>query len=288
MRSEVPEKETVVCSFRDVAGRCKGGVVSGCIRARGAPGIGPSAGWAGYRSGPPLRRWRWSSRPRTTRLMRPAPAFARYRPSRGAPWRPPAAPRRGLSRVRHRNRVTWCLDTYARGCEAMNSRDGLRTRRRVRRSRGLCSFWSALDLTHNNHQTQEFIVHAIRIFLFLFSSRLLKHTKDLFVRESPGARRSFMTNFDDDCRHHSSQRAPVQGTHRLANPKVRERHSPLHASRGLGTPEAPPQGEEPSPRAKTMSAVGSLAAVPTVSGHSLRALKRASSKASKPVVRSSA
>jgi len=37
-----------------------------------------------------------------------------------------------------------------------------------------------------------------------------------------------------------------------------------------------------------MSAVGSLAAVPTVSGHSLRALKRASSKASKPVVRSGA
>ena len=75
---------------------------------------------------------------------------------------------------------------------------------------------------------------------------------------------------------------------RLANPKVRERHSPLHASRGLGTPEAPPQGEEPSPRAITMSAVGSLAAVPTVSSHSLRALKRASSKASKPVVRSGA
>ena len=147
MRSEVPEKETVVCSFRDVAGRCKGGVVSGCIRARGAPGIGPSAGWAGYRSGPPLRRWRWSSRPRTTRPMRPAPAFARYRPSRGAPWRPPAAPRRGLSRVRHRNRVTWCLDTYARGCDAMNSRDGLGTRRRVRRSSpSECSFWSARRL----------------------------------------------------------------------------------------------------------------------------------------------
>ena len=147
-----------------------------------------------------------------------------------------------------------------------------------------------LDLTHNNRQTHEFIVqYAISISLFLFSSRLLKHTEDLFVRESSGARRSFMTNFDDDCRHHhSSQRAPVQGTQRLANPKVRERHSPLHASRGLGTPEAPPQGEEPSPRAITMSAVGSLAAVPTVSGHSLRALKRASSKASKSVVRSGA
>lgn len=148
--------------------------------------------------------------------------------------------------------------------------------------------------THNNLQTHKFLVQLLSMrdqyFLFLFSSRLLKHTKDLFVRESPGARRSFMTNFDDDCRHHhhSSQRAPVQGTHRLANPKVRERHSPLHASRGLGTPEAPPQGEEPSPRAITMSAVGSLAAVPTVSGHSLRALKRASSKASKPVVRSGA
>lgn len=37
-----------------------------------------------------------------------------------------------------------------------------------------------------------------------------------------------------------------------------------------------------------MSAVGSLAAVPTVSGHSLRALKRANAKASKPVVRSGA
>ena len=192
MRSEVPEKETVVCSFRDVAGRCKGGVVSGCIRARGAPGIGPSAGSAGYRSGPPLRTRRQSSRPRTTRPMRPAPAFARYRPSRGAPWRPPAAPRRGFSRVRDRNRVTWCLDTYARGCDAMNSRDGLRTRRRVRRSSlSECSFWSAepKDLTHNNRQTHEFIVHAIRISYLYISSRLLKHTKDLFVQRVPGSQK---------------------------------------------------------------------------------------------------
>ena len=50
----------------------------------------------------------------------------------------------------------------------------------------------------------------------------------------------------------------------------------------------PSEGEEPSPRAITMSAVGSFAAVPTVSGHSLRALKRANARASKPVVRSGA
>jgi hypothetical protein len=90
-----PKKKPLRARFGMSPGGAKAGVVSGCIRARGAPGIGPSAGWAGYRSGPPLRRWRWSSRPRTTRPMRPAPAFARYRPSRGAPWRPPAAPRRG-------------------------------------------------------------------------------------------------------------------------------------------------------------------------------------------------
>ena len=40
-----------------------------------------------------------------------------------------------------------------------------------------------------------------------------------------------------DCLH-SSQRA-VHGTRRLANLKVRERHSPLHASRGSGRTEAP-------------------------------------------------
>jgi hypothetical protein len=40
MRSEVPEKETVVCSFRDVAGRCKGGRRIGVY-----PGTGRTRDW---------------------------------------------------------------------------------------------------------------------------------------------------------------------------------------------------------------------------------------------------